>query len=156
MEITQYYPFRLAQITIKALDDKVIFQFKNPFHELTEELDYLEISPKVTRERTGESGWSYVGWFLIALEAPFGLLWLFRFINFSVWMMALWPISILAAVSFILRVALKYDYIIFRRITGQLLLAVRLHGKNRKVSEDMVEYLVSKIKQRNPAQNDAA
>ena len=149
MEIIQFYPARLARIKVEALDDKIIFHYKNLIHETVEELDYRDIDPKVTRERAGDAGWSNIGWFFVVAAALFGWLWMLGYIDQGRCLTFAIPLFLFALIAFTLRAVIKYDYIIFRRKTGQLLLPFRLGSKNRDATEIMVERLIAKIEEAN-------
>lgn len=146
MEISQYYPARLAKVKIQVVENRVTIYYKDLFHDQKEELGLKEISPKYINSRPGDPNWSNIGWFFISVGAVFAMLLFFQVFDRSVYLAIAIPLLILAAIAFILR-TIKNDYVVFRRNTGQIAFSIRLSGKNREVAENMVKYIVSHVEQ---------
>jgi hypothetical protein len=149
VEITQYYPAQLARVRIQVFDDKMIVQCKSLFRETVEEVNYRDINPDGMRERSGDPGWTSIGWFFIVLAALVGWLWMFGAISELLCLMLAVPLFVFAAVSFVLRAVVKYDHVVFRRKTGQLVLPFKLGARNRQGSQIVLESLIARIERAN-------
>jgi hypothetical protein len=142
MEIIQVFPTSLGKQRIQAFEDKLVVDYKNLFRSYQIEFDYKELDPKIIRGKVGDSGWFNITFFLIILIL------IIRFLvgmSNEVFVTALLVMAGLPAIlGFI-----KYDYVVIDTNKAGYHLVFWVWGKHRQARENMVNFILEKIKEQN-------
>jgi len=144
MEITYFIPAQLCKYVIEALDDSVVVQVKGALGQRRMQFDYQELNPRIIRGKTGDPGWSNIGWFILILALPLALF--SRYFTRESYLIIMTPFLVLAAAAFILRY-IQFDYAAIHTKTGHPAVFIWLRGQDRRERENMVQYLTQKVHQ---------
>jgi hypothetical protein len=147
---------------IQIFEDKVAYQYWNPWYEFNDEYNYKDLRPKIAKEKTGDDMWAGpVGY----LAGAF-LLWIFFLFAFDATVIpkgigrethevcfriaagvGLGLIS-LAIASLILSLV-RYEFFIFVTKTDYTAIRIKCSKRNKALAEKISECILDKIKKAN-------
>jgi hypothetical protein len=117
-------------------------QVKGILGQHQRQFDYPELNPKIIRGRSGDPGWSNIGWFILVLALPFALF--NRYFAREMYLIIMTSLFFLTATAFILRYV-QFDYAAIETRTGHPAVFIWLRGWDREARENMAQYPIQKI-----------
>lgn len=140
MEIQQRHVLHgLAKVTLRALEDKVVYEWKSLFQETVTEIPYADINPNPVRGKAGDKAWYNLGWFWMGVLI---VLTLFDK-NRTVLVYGFLPVLGLIFLSFGM-LLVKREYVSFLH-KGSGLYAFGVAHPNHKGNKEFVNYVMKKI-----------
>jgi hypothetical protein len=139
MEITQSFPTRLGKQRIQANNQALKVDYKDLFREYHVEFEYSEIHSNIVRGRVANSDWFSLTFFL----AVFSLILLFL-IDTPHWLLTtvvVVSITIPTILGFV-----KHNYVVFETNKHGYHLVFWLQGRDDQEKEDMIKFILEKIK----------
>jgi hypothetical protein len=144
---------------IRLLEDKVLYQYWNPWYECSDEYAYSALQPRIITEKTGDDMWIEAGWCFLS-SFFFYALFMFLFCATvrphglgreaeEVFARVATGIPLLlvstAIAAFILRLV-RYEYFIFVTKTDMLAFRIKYSSRNKAEAEKIADCILDNIR----------
>lgn len=151
-EITQKYTLNFfGRSKITALEDKVVYRYKNLREEFTAEVAYKDLSPDCMKYKRADDSLVSIGWAFFGIALCLSLV--SSATNNRMLVTAVLSTLVVFGLLCFISVLFRREYIYFYKRNGKVAFLIAMDKKDFPKNKEIADYIISKIQEANRSTN---